>query len=435
MHDVMQPASMKRHKILLILIALTTAFSAGDIHAEVQYDKIFPLYVESCSLTRIRRSANSAGAPWGHSGVYVKGMCRDKSVPYPRVRVCADEVDLTDFNSGTFISVEPAFKNTNWVAIEGGNFAFHGDLNSGEGINAEVLKRTSKAAVDSGAFQGIKFHKQLWRKLYQSWWPEPLKSETLEENMARATLGTHYAIDFGRTSYCNLIPINRSQLENIVTYLNDFNEPFINRDKKYQWDPARNNCVHIARNVLAAANVISYKPVGRHYPLAIFDLLIPGQHFVSLAQLSMDQSKLSVTDLFKNKVKRQSLEKNGMPSISHGAIIRIHPMRTINNESFISSLDMALGVFTKKRDILGAVLSRNVMNNLRPNLKLFETVYSKLKVDLKPLSQLASEKKRYAKPRFKAFYEKYVEWLDGAITEVYAKMEHLDRLEESYLID
>jgi hypothetical protein len=426
---------MESLKILLLSITLTTAFSACDAYAEVQYDKIFPLYVQSCSLTRIRKVNRAAGAPWGHAGVYVKGMCRDKSVPYPRVRVCADEVDLADFNSGTFISVEPAFRNTNWVAIEGGNFAFHGDLRPGERVNAEVMKRTVKAAVDSGAFNGITYHRALWRKLRKTWWREPQASETLEENMAMGTIGTHYAIDFGRTSYCNLIPISRPQLEDIVIYLNQFNEPYINGDKKYDWDPARDNCVHIARNVLAAAHVVSYKPIGRHYPQGILDLLIPGQHFVSLAQLSMDQSKLSVTDLFKNKVKRESLEKFGTPSISHGAIIRVHPMRTVNNEYFTSSLDMALGVFRAKKNHLETVLSKNVMNNLGPNLKLFETKYHELKGALQPLCQLAARKKRYAKPKFQAFYEKYVEWLDRAIIEVREKSDQLNRLENEYILD
>src|SRR4051812_14364761 len=116
----------------LLLMILLSVGIAEEAAAEVKYDDLFPLYVQSCALTRIQEKKVKAGAPWGHAVVYVKGMCRDKSAPYPRVEVCGDEYDLTNPNSGTLVSVEPGFKNTNWVAIEGGNFAFHGDLQPDE---------------------------------------------------------------------------------------------------------------------------------------------------------------------------------------------------------------------------------------------------------------------------------------------------------------
>lgn len=405
--------------LLIFIVAFSRLEAFAESHSKVQYDQIFPLYVQSCALTRIKKIGRGPGAPWGHAVVYVKGMCRDQDAAYPRVKVCGDEVDLRDSNSGTLISVEPAFKNTNWVAIEGEKLAFNGDLLPGESVTFEVINRTRKAAVDSGAFRGIKVHKS-WRKRMVS-------ELTYEENIAQMSLGSHYAIALGRTSYCSLVPISQQQLKDIVFYLNQENQPYVEGIKKFKWDAFNNNCVHIARNVLAAAGVSPFRPVGRRYPLGIFDLLIPGRHFVALAKEGWQQKDLSVTHLFRDKMKRKRLEEFGMPSIFHGLITRIYEMKAENNEVFIPSRDLSIDILRSRRDVLDHVLSGDPMNNLDINLRQFEANYLELRNRITPLAELAAQRRRYTRPQFQVFYEKYKLWLDQAITEVREKIAILDR--------
>src|SRR5262245_33254648 len=84
------------------------------------YDQVYPYYVEACTLSQIKEKVGGkvkAGGIAGHMVLYLKGVCRDTHAAYPQLRVCegGPKGDMTDPDSGTFISVDKQFRNVNWV--------------------------------------------------------------------------------------------------------------------------------------------------------------------------------------------------------------------------------------------------------------------------------------------------------------------------------
>lgn len=77
-------------------------------------------------------------------------------------------------------------------------------------------------AVTQIRFEGVEVH--------QSFLP-PEDDEDQEEAMlflaAAETLGTDFALTFGRTVYCARLPLERRQLSDVIEYLNDLNSDYI----------------------------------------------------------------------------------------------------------------------------------------------------------------------------------------------------------------
>jgi hypothetical protein len=96
----------------------------------------------------------------GHMVLYLKGVCRDTSVGYPRVRVCeaGPTGNITDPDGGTLISVDKQFRNVNWVAVEGKTLAIRGGLDDVSKLTRarwdEVVAETARL----GVFRGIELH-------------------------------------------------------------------------------------------------------------------------------------------------------------------------------------------------------------------------------------------------------------------------------------
>src|SRR4051794_2783687 len=113
--------------LLFFIFSLNTSLSSAS-EKDLKYDLLFPLYVKACALTPEQMKGRSPSNPWGHSVLYIKGMCRDRSVNFPKVIRCDSSHDLKDPNSGTLVSASRTLHNSNWVAIERWDVAFEGKL-------------------------------------------------------------------------------------------------------------------------------------------------------------------------------------------------------------------------------------------------------------------------------------------------------------------
>src|SRR5262249_60850561 len=74
-------------------------------------------------------------------------------------------------------------------------------------------------------------------------------------------------------------------LDEIIAFLNDKNREYAKGDADYNWNVWADNCAHTLRNALAAANIWSPLSVQAVKFRQIFNLAIPANEFVHLAEI------------------------------------------------------------------------------------------------------------------------------------------------------
>src|SRR3974390_1071820 len=126
---------------------------------EALYASLYPYYAELCAVSQIKKKpgfgANTSGGPGGHSVLYLNGVCRDRDAGYPTIELCQGSV-LPD--EGVGLSVNAHFKNANWVATDGRDFFFQGNLAPGVGLTKAVYERTQAEAMGKGLLGGVVLH-------------------------------------------------------------------------------------------------------------------------------------------------------------------------------------------------------------------------------------------------------------------------------------
>ncbi len=282
------------------------------------YDTLYPLYVQLCAVSQIRAKFAAAGGTPGHAVMYLKGACRDDAYPYPRIKLC----DAGSDHTGVGISVNKVFKNVNWTAVPGKELFFHGNLEPGEFLEADEARAAIRDAADGDVFEGVEIHEQ-----YQ---PSTSTHRDLERFLAKETLGTDFALTFGRTVYCANMPVTRPVLSDIVDWLNALNEKYADGEATYNWSGYSDNCVHTVRNALAAGRVWAPKSINRIKLLQLFHLAIPANEF---AELAFRTNRFEIEDfdrVYDDPHMREALLRYGWLPAAHGAMLEYIPVHQNN---------------------------------------------------------------------------------------------------------
>jgi hypothetical protein len=388
------------------------------------YDQLFPLSIKSCAVSPYRdinhKYVNGLNF-WGHSVLFLKGVCRDRSSPLPKVQLCDKPIDLNDPNSGSLISVVRSFSNTAWVAIEGGRFAFHGDLEPRDRIDEEVLRFTSRKAAEEGIFNNIQLSEVGEARQSAEGVPEGVFMES-------ATVGTDYAIDFSRTSYCHVFPVTLDQMRDAVEYLNNLNEPYVTGREPFHWSLYENNCQHTVNNTLASIGLKKPIPIVKNsLPIGIFNVRPPGGGFIQYAKETLRSFEhFGVEEAFLDPGVRKSFETYGRPPIVHGTMVEVIPMHTENNRFFTSIPRLFSSPLSPKFNRFEKLLSDPRLRNLETNLEMFKEAYDHLGTSLLPLERVLEKNHNLQVPEFKTFYVIYKDWLNNAIQDVERKMRQLN---------
>ncbi len=114
------------------------------------YTSLFPYYSEFCALSEIKKKPGHGveiigGGPGGHSVLYLNGVCRVIDAGYPRIGLCSEGPSME--GRGVGLSVNSHFQNANWIATEGCDFLYHGDVAPGERLTEIGYQRSPSAAT------------------------------------------------------------------------------------------------------------------------------------------------------------------------------------------------------------------------------------------------------------------------------------------------
>ena len=279
------------------------------------YRRFYPYHAELCALSEIRKrpgfGAEFGSGAGGHSLLYLNGVCVDRSSGYPVLRVCDELASAADHGVG--ISVNSHYRNANWVAVEGRDFVFGGALNPCEALTRSSYARTQERARAIGVLDGIEFHDYFFRD-------KPGYMSQLDY-MYDISVGTDYAVRFGRDVYRAKVPLDRQRMESIVTLLNALNAPYRDGQRIYRWRLFNDNCSHVAHNALATAGIWAPWPTGQFFAFAAVNFPVPKNEFVDLVlrvnDLPVDDPRAMYADAI---VRRALLEMDIVPTAPGGLV-------------------------------------------------------------------------------------------------------------------
>lgn len=272
------------------------------------YDRLFPYHVELCALSELRKKPGF-GAPLrsgmgGHALLYLHGVQLDPTAGYPVLRLC-DPGTAPGADCGVGISVNAHYRNANWVAVQGREFLWRGALAPGERLTRAAYHRTQDEAKARDILAGVEFHPELFRAK-----PAGMSAR---DYMYEISVATDYAAQFGRSHYRACLPLDRARMGAIVDYLNALNQPYRAGVKTYRWKLFNDNCMHVARNALAAAGIWAPWPAGQSVLLAAFHFPVPKNGFVDLIRRANDLPIEDPQALYEDAAARNAL-------LTHGAL-------------------------------------------------------------------------------------------------------------------
>src|SRR5271168_3588150 len=332
------------------------------------YDRLFPYYVELCATSQFRSKLKGEGGVAGHAVMYIKGACKDEQAPYPQLRRCRVAVtELDDPEHGAGVSVGRWFRNVNWVAIPGYELFYNGNLKIGERLTQASFEATVRDAIAKGVYKGVDFHD----------YPSAGEGAHLENFVVNEGIGTDFALLFARSVFCARLPVTEPMVDEVIAFLNDKNREYAEGEADYNWSVWADNCVHTLRNALAAANIWSPLSVRAVKFLQIFNLAVPANEFVNLAELGTEGNIDDYRAIQRNGPQRDALHEFDWLPTRQGALLKTLPVHEPND-----IYDTSFRLFTLQSPFRMAktahaiqLLSDDRFVNLGANLRYFKQKY------------------------------------------------------------
>jgi hypothetical protein len=286
------------------------------------YDQLFPYYVELCATSQFRSKLKGEGGIAGHAVMYIKGACKDEQAPFPQLRPCrAAATELNNPEHGAGVSVGRWFRNVNWVAIPSYQLFYEGNLKIGERLTQANFDATVHDAIDTGIYKGVEFHD----------YPSASAGGGLENFVANEGIGTDLALRFARSVFCARLPITEPMLEEVIAFLNDKNREYADGEADYNWSVWADNCAHTLRNAFAAANIWSPLSVRAVKFRQLFNLAVPANEFVDLAELGTEGDIDDYREIQQDGPQRDALHEFHWLPTRHGALLKTLPVHEPND--------------------------------------------------------------------------------------------------------
>jgi hypothetical protein len=286
------------------------------------YDRLFPYYIELCATSQFRSKLKGEGGVAGHAVMYVKGACKDEQAPYPQLRRCrVAATELDDPEHGAGVSVGRWFRNVNWVAVPGHELFYDGNLKTGERLTQASFEAAVREAIAKGVYKGVDFHDS----------PSAGAGAGLEDFVANEGVGTDFALQFARSVFCARLPVTEPMLDEVIAFLNDKNREYAEGAADYNWSVWADNCSHTLRNALAAANIWSPLSVRAVKFRQLFNLAVPANEFVNLAELGTEGAIDDYREIQQDGPERDALHGFHWLPTRHGALLKTLPVHEPND--------------------------------------------------------------------------------------------------------
>jgi hypothetical protein len=377
------------------------------------YDRFYPYHAELCALSEIRKKPGVGvqfrSAMGGHSLLYLSGVRLDRDVGYPTLRLCDESASPADHGVG--ISVNSHYRNANWVAAEGRDFVFRGALREDEPLTHQSYERTQNRAKATGVLDGIEFHEHEFR--------DKPPGMSREDYMYEISVGTDYAVTFGREVYRAKLPLDRRRMAVIVDFLNALNVPYRDGKRDYRWSVFNNNCSHVAHNALAEAGIWATWPIGEFVVTAAFNFPVPKNEFVDLLVQANDLPVADPRALFANAVARRALPDWDALPTAPGGLATVQPAVAENQVYDVERLRLIFyerPLWGKYQRRFGRIFREPRYFSLSANLSHFAAAYAKAKKNL-PGTRGDGEMMR--------FMTRFEHYLDREISRVTAQLAEL----------
>jgi len=163
-------------------------------------------------------------------------------------------------------------------------------------------------------------------------------------------------------------------------FLNDKNREYAEGEADYNWDVWADNCAHTLRNALAAANIWSPLSVQAIKLRQIFNLAIPANEFVNLAELSTRGNIDDYREIQQDGLERDALHGFHWLPTRHGALLKTLPVHEPNDlydatfRLFTLQSPFRMGKTQRAVDLL----SDERFVKLDANLRYFRQKYDKI---------------------------------------------------------
>jgi hypothetical protein len=286
------------------------------------YDRFFPYYVELCATSQFRSKLKGEGGVAGHAVMYIKGACKDEQAPYPQLRRCrVAATELDDPEHGAGVSVGRWFRNVNWVAVPGYELFYEGNLKTSERLTQASFEATVRDAIAKGVYKGVDFHD----------YPSAGEGADLENFVGNEGVGTDFALRFARSVFCARLPVAEPMLDEVIAFLNDKNREYAEGEADYNWSVWADNCSHTLRNALAAANIWSPLSVRAVKFRQLFNLAVPANEFVNLAELGTEGAIDDYREIQKDGPERDALHEFHWLPTRQGALLKTLPIHEPND--------------------------------------------------------------------------------------------------------
>jgi hypothetical protein len=376
------------------------------------YDQLFPYSAELCAVTQWTKKGQPPGGETGHMFTILRGVCRDTSSPYPKIKMC-------DTSNTVGISVDLGFKNVNWVATEDADFVLTGGLPQNATLDQAAYDRALQHVLDEHVFQNVQFQERIIKNK-----PKGMSDERF---IADYGLSTHYAVNFARNSYCARVPMNKQMMEKSVDFLNKKNHYYFVEKHEYVWDLVRDNCTTLAHNILAAAGVWSFKNPKGNILDSLNEAAIPANEFIGTVELNKLFDLTDVADLYQGTLLRPSFLDNRWLESQPGIMVRTVPIHSYDNQIFdvqsiIETIDYPL--FDPLHSLFADDLKEPHYVDLKQNLLWYRDRYQHVLDSQREVSSYGRTRQdaNLNSEVFRKFYSQYydyihsqIKWVDAAL--------------------
>ncbi len=302
------------------------------------FEEIFPYYAEVCGLSK-----TYMGNSWGHSVIYLKGACRERTpksvldsqfgkVSPWQLKLC-DEADSSNRSSGggassnedqgILLSANIHVANSHWIAIPGRSLAMNGGLADDDPYDTAHVRVVWNRILAAQSFDGLRLRDSSRGRFEQD------MSRSTEEFLIETGFGTDFAFTLARNAKCWKIPVNQKQMKAMVDYANRLNQ------EEYSWNALTSNCNHLAVGILSAAKILDPIKTGM-VNCCYLSRIIPTHTLARLVKYTK-VSIPTVEKVFSKKRFRESLVEFGRLPVEYGNLWENIPFKKRGNLTFVEN--------------------------------------------------------------------------------------------------